>query len=151
MSDSGLSRRQPPSPLVFSTDSALSSANPLSSNANTVSMPFVRRHVTRRLKAAKAECDKELQRVTNSITTFFEEKLREADDIDGGYRDRGRGRDREYDQDRHVDLGYFYPQPDFVPSQTDGYYSDGGYEAEVEYGHHSRHRTLPLFLPLSPV
>lgn len=42
-------------------------------------MPFVRRHVTRRLKAAKAECDKELQRVTNSITAFFEERLRESE------------------------------------------------------------------------
>lgn len=143
MSDSGLSRRQPPSPLVFSPDSALSFANPPPSNANTVSMPFVRRHVTRRLKAAKAECDKELQRVTNNITTFFEEKLREADDIDREFRDRGRGRDRdrEYDHERLVDVGYFYPQPDFVSSQTDGYYSDGGYEAEIEYGHHSRHRT----------
>ena len=38
-------------------------------------MPFVRRHVTRRLKAAKQECDKELQRVTKTITTFFEEKI----------------------------------------------------------------------------
>lgn len=42
-------------------------------------MPFIKRHVTRRLKAAKQECDKDLQRVTNAITAFFEERLREAD------------------------------------------------------------------------
>ncbi len=42
-------------------------------------MPFIKRHVTRRLKAAKLECDKDLQRVTNAITVFFEEKLREGD------------------------------------------------------------------------
>ena len=52
----------PPSPLVFSPETVLSplASHPVSSNAsssnpqNTVSMPFVRRHVTRRLKAAKA-------------------------------------------------------------------------------------------------
>ncbi|KAL1747482.1 hypothetical protein HDZ31DRAFT_31849 [Schizophyllum fasciatum] len=60
-------------------------------------MPFVRRHVTRRLKAAKADCDKELQRVTNSITAFFEERLREGDyDTERDVRDRElRGRDRD--------------------------------------------------------
>jgi serine/threonine-protein kinase RIM15 len=42
-------------------------------------MPFIKRHVTRRLKAAKQECDKELTTLTNSITTFFEEKLRESE------------------------------------------------------------------------
>jgi serine/threonine-protein kinase RIM15 len=103
-------------------------------------MPFVRRHVTRRLKAAKADCDKELQRITNNITTFFEEKLREADDTDREYRDRGHGRDREYDQERQMDTGYFNYQPDFMPQHSDGYYSDGGYEAEIECGQHSRHR-----------
>ncbi|KAK2466121.1 hypothetical protein APHAL10511_001763 [Amanita phalloides] len=137
MSDSGFSRRQPPSPLVFSSDSALSPASSQSnaSGANTVSMPFVRRHVTRRLKAAKAECDKELQRVTNNITTFFEEKLREADDTDRESRDRGRGRDRdrdrEYDHEQHPNVGYFYPQPDFVPSLGDGYYSDASASSQV--------------------
>jgi hypothetical protein len=33
---------------------------------------------TRSLKAAKAECDKELQQVTNNIAAFFEERLRDA-------------------------------------------------------------------------
>jgi serine/threonine-protein kinase RIM15 len=42
-------------------------------------MPFIKRHVTRRLKSAKQECDKDLQRVTNAITVFFEERLREGD------------------------------------------------------------------------
>ncbi|KAF8631556.1 hypothetical protein AX15_002310 [Amanita polypyramis BW_CC] len=137
MSDPAFSRRQPPSPLVFSPESVLSPPHALS--PNTISTSFVRRHVIRRVKTAKADCNKELQRVTNNITTFFEEKLREADDADRDFRDRGRGRDRdrEYDQERQMDADYFYPQPDFIQSQGDGYYSDG-YEAEVEYGRHSR-------------
>lgn len=60
----------------------LMAASPKSSNMtsqNTVSMPFIKRHVTRRLKAAKQECDKELTSLTNSITTFFEEKLRDSE------------------------------------------------------------------------
>src|SRR5271170_1160002 len=90
MSDPSSHRRPPPSPLVFTPTSALSSiptsnkptattSSVHGSGSNTVSMPFVRRHVTRRLKAAKAECDKELQRVTNNITSFFEENLRDGD------------------------------------------------------------------------
>src|SRR5882762_1868291 len=85
MSESASVRLAPPSPLVFSLEPVLPPAPRLSNNnshgsgSNTVSMPFVRRHVTRRLKAAKAECDKELQRVTNNITAFFEERLREGD------------------------------------------------------------------------
>lgn len=85
MSDTALPRRQPPSPLIFSPETVLPPI-PTTSNAvsygaaqNTVSMPFIKRHVTRRLKAAKQECDKDLQRVTNAITTFFEERLREGD------------------------------------------------------------------------
>ena len=85
MSDSVIPRRQPPSPLVFSPETVLppiaTTSNSVSYGAgsNTVSMPFIKRHVTRRLKAAKQECDKDLQRVTNAITAFFEERLREAD------------------------------------------------------------------------
>ncbi|PFH51406.1 hypothetical protein AMATHDRAFT_59149 [Amanita thiersii Skay4041] len=153
MSDSGSSRRQPPSPLVFTPESVLSPSNPPAnvSTSNTVSMPFVRRHVTRRLKAAKADCDKELQRVTNNITTFFEERLREADlETDKEYKDRERGRDRDRDRERDRDgrqsdvdpprdvFAYQHPES-VVHSHTEDYYSDGGYEAEVEYGRHSRH------------
>ncbi|KAI6152172.1 RIM15, signal transduction response regulator [Pisolithus tinctorius] len=75
------------------------------STSNTVSMPFVRRHVTRRLKTAKADCDKELRRVINSITTFFEEKLREGEqdrDIDFRDRDRDVDRDSQYDDSDHL-------------------------------------------------
>ena len=98
MSDS-FPRRQPPSPLVFHPDTVLQPistqltpaqpAQPANQNqplgsgslsgANTVSMPFIKRHVTRRLRAAKQECDKDLQQVTNAITAFFEERLREGD------------------------------------------------------------------------
>ena len=89
MSDTQVSRRQPPSPLVFSPETVLppiatqSSSGHVGSSgsapANTVSMPFIKRHVTRRLKSAKQECDKDLQRVTNAITAFFEERLREPE------------------------------------------------------------------------
>ncbi|KAG6869321.1 hypothetical protein C0993_000074 [Termitomyces sp. T159_Od127] len=108
-------RRPPPSPFVFSPESVLSPPPPASS-ANTVSMPFVRRHVTRRLKAAKAECDKELQRVTNNITAFFEERLREAD----------------HDADRRDSVVEDLRDEHVSPFQSDDYSSDGGYDAEVE-------------------
>lgn len=134
MSDSGQQqRRQPPSPLVFAPDTILSPPPSQASQngPNTVSMPFVRRHVTRRLKAAKAECDKELQRVTNNITAFFEERLKET----------------EYEPDRDSQLGDFDHMPDLQPIEyrsallTDESSSDGGYEAEQEYhSRHSRHR-----------
>ncbi|OSX60191.1 hypothetical protein POSPLADRAFT_1066584 [Postia placenta MAD-698-R-SB12] len=62
-------------------------------------MPFVRRHVTRRLKAAKAECDKELQRVVNSITAFFEERLREGDHEAESEREQ-RERENEHERGR---------------------------------------------------
>ncbi|KDR83874.1 hypothetical protein GALMADRAFT_110858 [Galerina marginata CBS 339.88] len=155
MSDTGqYHRRQPPSPLVFSPDAILSPI-PLQaqqsiasihhgSGSNTVSMPFVRRHVTRRLKAAKQECDKELQRVTNNITVFFEDRLREGDHETE--RDR-----RERDQDSQP--GDYEPLRDafvYQPSEfgvlqqpSDDYGSDGGYDAEPEYSRLSRQRAYP--------
>ncbi|KZW04120.1 hypothetical protein EXIGLDRAFT_600010 [Exidia glandulosa HHB12029] len=103
-------RRQAPSPLVFATDNknspplppanpppstaattpnpsnvaphALQQAVSQSSNSNQVSMPFIKRHVTRRLRLAKDECDKELQKVTDMITAFFEERIRDAEPVD---------------------------------------------------------------------
>src|ERR1700692_925370 len=105
MSDfASIHRRQPPSPLVFAPESVpqpisqSNSSTSYGSGSNTVSMPFVRRHVTRRLKTAKADCDKELRRVINNITAFFEERLRDGEqerDIDRDYRDR----DRDFDRD----------------------------------------------------
>ncbi|KAF9058053.1 hypothetical protein BJ165DRAFT_1333851 [Panaeolus papilionaceus] len=153
MSDSSLyHRRQPPSPLVFSPDAILSPA-PLQAQqsfasmnypsvSNTVSMPFVRRHVTRRLKAAKAECDKELQRVTHNITTFFEERLREGDhETERDRRDRDRD-DYSSQQGDHENLrdAFSYHQPTEFGTiqQYDGYSSDGGYNSESEYNRHSR-------------
>ncbi|KAG6821579.1 hypothetical protein H0H93_000088 [Arthromyces matolae] len=149
MSESVYQRRQPPSPLVFSPDSVLSppqsqnsTTSSHASTSDTVSMPFVRRHVTRRLKAAKAECDKELQRVTNNITTFFEERLREADlETERELRDRDRGRDHHRDSltpdsDRLREA--LQAAENSSALHSDGYSSDGGYEAEIEYGQHSR-------------
>ncbi|KAF8974183.1 hypothetical protein BDZ97DRAFT_2069160 [Flammula alnicola] len=151
MSDSNqYHRRQPPSPLVFSPDAILSPI-PLqaqqsmasithSSGSNTVSMPFVRRHVTRRLKAAKAECDKELQRVTNNVTAFFEERLREGDHETE--RDR---RERDYDSQQSDveplrDAFVYLPNEFGSLQHSDDYSSDGGYDAEPEYYRHSRQR-----------
>lgn len=152
MSDTSIlhHRRQPPSPLVFSPDAILS-PSPLQaqqsiasinhgSSSNIVSMPFVRRHVTRRLKAAKADCDKELQRITNNITAFFEERLRDTDhEVE---RDR---RERDHDSQAgdldHLRDSFVYPQPsEFGIIQADEYSSDGGYDAEPEYSRHSRQR-----------
>ncbi|KAF8842696.1 RIM15, signal transduction response regulator [Paxillus ammoniavirescens] len=152
MSDySGIYRRQAPSPLVLASDSSTSNQFPSSnpshnshaSGSNIVSMPFVRRHVTRRLKTAKADCDKELRRVINNITTFFEEKLREGEqerefDRDS-YRDRDVDHDSQYGDNEFLHESFVYqPRP---VSQADDY-SDGGYEAEPE-GRHSRQRASP--------
>ncbi|KAH7105586.1 hypothetical protein BKA62DRAFT_690231 [Auriculariales sp. MPI-PUGE-AT-0066] len=77
--------------LVTSHSNAQLSASASSSNAlsqstsvgqNQVSMPFIKRHVTRRLKLAKEECDKELQKVTDMITAFFEERIRDTETVD---------------------------------------------------------------------
>lgn len=150
MSESPILRRQPPSPLIFSPETVLTSNSQASgSGSGTVSMPFVRRHVTRRLKAAKAECDKELQRVTNNITTFFEERLHEGDQD----ADRERGRDRGQDRDNDSQFGdpeplggsfsYFAADLNNAPQSDNEYSSDGGYDGEVEYTRHSRYRAYP--------
>ncbi|PPQ67817.1 hypothetical protein CVT26_007064 [Gymnopilus dilepis] len=157
MSDSGqFIRRQPPSPLVFSPDAILS-PQPLQaqhstssitngSGANTVSMPFVRRHVTRRLKAAKQECDKELQRITNNITAFFEERLREGDHETERDR-RDRDQDSQAGDYEHLRDAFSYHQPSefgALQQQSDDFSSDGGYDAEPEYSRHSRHQSAQM-------
>ncbi|KAF9247347.1 RIM15, signal transduction response regulator [Melanogaster broomeanus] len=150
---SGIYRRQAPSPLVLASDSFTANQlppinpprNSHGSGSNTVSMPFVRRHVTRRLKTAKADCDKELRRVINNITTFFEERLREGEqdrEIDhDSYHDRDRDldRDSQYGDNESLHESFVYqPRP---VSQTDDY-SDGGYDPEPE-GRHNRQRASP--------
>ncbi|KAI0347180.1 hypothetical protein BDW22DRAFT_502819 [Trametopsis cervina] len=161
MSDSSALRRQPPSPLVFSPESVLpaipsqpqssTSSGGHASGANTVSMPFVRRHVYRRLKAAKQECDKELQRVTNSITAFFEERLRENEheqECEREQRDYERERDRESQHGDSESLREpFVLRPAELSSalQFDDVSSDGGYEAEPEGSTRGRQRAS--FLP----
>ena len=105
-------------------------------------MPFVKRHVTRRLKNAKQECDKELQRVITLITAFFEEKLRETLDADQPQDDRDfRGRARDVSTRRGSDTlkEPFTFQPADLRNALAGpeadaeASSDGGYEAELEY------------------
>ncbi|KAH0839924.1 RIM15, signal transduction response regulator [Lanmaoa asiatica] len=142
---SDVPRRQAPSPLVLTPDPSqhTTSTSHLGSGSNTVSMPFVRRHVTRRLRTAKADCDKELRRVINNITTFFEERLHEGDqdrDVDrDSYRDRDPDPDSQYgDNDTFHDPLLYQHRP---VSQADDY-SDTGYEAEQE-GRHSRQRACP--------
>jgi len=150
MADSASPRRQPPSPLVFSPETVLPpipikhsvQPTPSTSRSDTVSMPFVKRHVTRRLKNAKQECDKELQRVINFITAFFEEKLRETSEVDQPQDDRDfRGRPRDVSTRRGSDTlkEPFTFQPADLRSALAGsdadadVSSDGGYEAELEY------------------
>ncbi|KAF7332017.1 Serine/threonine protein [Mycena kentingensis (nom. inval.)] len=140
MADSG-PRRQPPSPLVFSPETVLSPPRPpqavnASNSNNTVSMPFVRRHVTRRLKASKAECDKDLQRITNNITVFFEERLRDADyEIE-----RGRQGRENVETDSLRDPFVFADLRSAL--QTDESSSDGGYDGDPEYPRHNRASAL---------
>ena len=158
MADSASPRRQPPSPLVFSPESVLppipikhpAQPIPNTSRSDTVSMPFVKRHVTRRLKNAKQECDKELQRVINFITAFFEEKLRETLDADQPQDDRGdfRGRARDVSTGRGSDTlkEPFTFQPADLRNALAGSdadadaSSDGGYEAEIEYSRYGASR-----------
>ncbi|CAE6418571.1 unnamed protein product [Rhizoctonia solani] len=65
----------PPTP----SNTASSTPNP---NANQISMPFIKRHIRRRLTNAKETCDKELSKVIHSITTHVEERLREPSEPD---------------------------------------------------------------------
>ncbi|TDL29412.1 hypothetical protein BD410DRAFT_811059 [Rickenella mellea] len=149
MSDSSIPRRQPPSPLVFSPETVLaplsnqSQSQKHGSGSNTVSMPFIKRHVTRRLKTAKQECDKELHRVTNAITSFFEERLREGDqERDRDYRDSRDFRDHVTDHDPRSARESLIFNPGDLRSalQLDDTNSDGGYDAEYEGSRHSRQR-----------
>ncbi|KAG1752641.1 RIM15, signal transduction response regulator [Suillus paluster] len=156
MSDfASLHRRQPPSPLVFAPESVLpqpisqSNSSTYGSGSNTVSMPFVRRHVTRRLKTAKADCDKELRRVINNITAFFEERLRDGGDqerdIDRDYRDRDRDfdRDSQYGDAEPLREAFVYHSFDPRPASQADTYSDSGYDLEQESHHHTRQRAFP--------
>ncbi|KAG8865273.1 hypothetical protein FRB96_000163 [Tulasnella sp. 330] len=45
---------------------------------DTLSMPFIKRHIRRRLTNAKDACDKELKKVINSITEHVEARLRDS-------------------------------------------------------------------------
>ncbi|KAH7914395.1 RIM15, signal transduction response regulator [Hygrophoropsis aurantiaca] len=146
----GFQRRQPPSPLVFTPETVLPTAPSLThssttsshgSGSNTVSMPFVRRHVTRRLKTAKADCDKELRRVINNVTTFFEERLRDGDherEVDREYRERDDyDRDSQYGDSDGLQEPFAYQSSDPRPTSQADSYSEGGFDAELE-GRHGR-------------
>ncbi|KNZ74803.1 Serine/threonine-protein kinase cek1 [Termitomyces sp. J132] len=158
MSDSLNPRK--PSPLVFSPETVLSPPQ-ASSGPNTVSMPFVRRHVTRRLKAAKAECDKELQRVTNNITAFFEERLRDADhETERELRDRERERERERERGRDAHRDSLTPDSERIPDalqgvehasavQSDEYSSDASSSSQMSPATLRRQNTAPWDRPLS--
>ncbi|CAE6467246.1 unnamed protein product [Rhizoctonia solani] len=65
----------PPTP----SNTATSTPNP---PANQISMPFIKRHIRRRLTNAKETCDKELHKVIHSITIYVEERLREPSEPD---------------------------------------------------------------------
>ncbi|KAG6333663.1 hypothetical protein ID866_5421 [Astraeus odoratus] len=154
LESSSISRPHSSSQLVSTSEGIISpplQSNPSTSTngsmSSTVSMPFVRRHVTRRLKTAKADCDKELRRVINNITAFFEERLREGEqdrDVDRDFRDRDRDveRDSQYDDSDHMHEQYATHTLDPRPASQADDYSDSGYEVESEY-RHSRQRASP--------
>ena len=107
-------------------------------------MSFVRRHVTRRPKTAKADRDKELRRVINNITAFFEERLRDGEqerDIDRDYRDRDRDfdRDSQYGDAEPLREAFVYHSSDPRPASQADTYSDCGYALEQERSHSRRH------------
>jgi serine/threonine-protein kinase RIM15 len=164
--DSGPStyRRDAPSPLAFTTSPSFGSGTQdgltfgASSASDMVSMPFVRRHVTRRLKAAKDDCNKEMQKITNSITTYFEQKLKESDyerEAEREARDRERERERAQERDWDIQRGRYRDEVSSASPDVwnDGYSfhpaelksalqsDDGGSEsgAELETERQSRH------------
>lgn len=112
-------------------------------------MPFVKNHVTRRLKAAKTECDKELQRITNNITAFFESRaLRDNDgqvESDGN-RPIGSLHRRQSLATQEPDVLRDAFAVDALRSvlQIDDNGSDPGYEAESENMAHSQHGENPF-------
>ncbi len=113
-------------------------------------MPFVRRHVYRRLKAAKQECDKELQRVTNSVTAFFEERLRDNEheqEYEREQRELERERDRDSHQSEIVDAlreGFVLQPAELRSALQFDEVSDGGYDADPEGSTRGRQRTYLL-------
>ncbi|KIO12622.1 hypothetical protein M404DRAFT_685902 [Pisolithus tinctorius Marx 270] len=106
---------------------------PIQSDAttsSTVSMPFVRRHVTRRLKAAKADCDRELRQVIYSITSLFEERCEgeQNGDID------------HHDRDKDVDRGSQHSDFDdvrelFAVTRPASPADDSAYDVKCDYRH----------------
>lgn len=79
-------------------------------------MPFIKRHIRRRLTNAKETCDKELAKVIHSITTYVEERLREPSEPD-------------YELDLH-DLGDpFILNPGGMGDDTDDDVNDTEFEA----------------------
>ena len=78
-------------------------------------MPFIKRHIRRRLTNAKETCDKELAKVIHSITTYVEERLREPSEPD-------------YELDLH-DLGDpFVLNPSGMGDDTDDDVNDTEFE-----------------------
>lgn len=165
-------RRDIPSPLAFTSSPSLTPSVQdvpvFGGGASEMgSMPFVRRHVTRRLKAAKEDCDKEMQRITNSITTYFEQKLRESEyekeaEKELYTREREKDRERVPERDWEKERGRYRGEvasdsPDnwndytFLPSdlksalQLDEGSSDSGTDIDSERrNRHSRQRTFLL-------
>jgi hypothetical protein len=102
---------------------------------------LIRRRVTGRLEAEKAECDKKLQHVINNITASFGHNSRVGEHESQSElhdHERDRGREREHDL-QIVDLkrlrkSFVHNAVDLRSAlQTDDSSSDGGYETEEEY------------------
>lgn len=80
--------------------------------------------------------------MTNNITTFFEERLRDADqDVERDPLERDGG--SQIGDHEHLREPFIFHTSELGPSHNDEYSSDGGYDGEQEYGRHSRQRAFP--------
>jgi serine/threonine-protein kinase RIM15 len=102
-------------------------------------VPFVRRHVTRRRPPSRSATK---LRVTNTITSFFDEKLQEGE-LELELRDRERDRDQQSPGPEFIRDAFVLQQGAAPKSASvfllDDASSDGGYGAEP-LGNHSRQR-----------
>ena len=93
---------------------------------NQMPMPYIKRHVKRRLTNAKDACDKELRRIVDSITLFVEERLRDASEFE---------LEEPPEQANDILLRHIR-SPGLFPADTASNVSDD--EAELEINRHSR-------------
>ncbi|KAF8528807.1 RIM15, signal transduction response regulator [Hysterangium stoloniferum] len=133
----GVARRGAPSPLIFNPDTVLPvslSSNTTTARGQPVNMPHVKRNITRRLKLAKQDCDATLRKITNNITEFMEEQIRNKQ-----FEDSQQQYLREPLEFQPAELSSAVAFLDQPPDDTAS--DDAGYDAEPE-GRHSRQLSI---------